>query len=229
MAIVARPGVRAGSSPRQPPLSERSAIVRSPAASRLLTTSESGRSRRFALPDLDDARADAAIDAFLAGPQARRGRRGPSDGATNRRPGERLAVALESRVDWNHALLRESARSERYRRPASVVVIVAGVRPGAEDEFALSRLAGPIGHAIRRGARDTDHVTRASEGRFQILMPETSEDEAAQFAERVIADCDIWLRATGGPLLLRTAVAGATQERSLESALEYAIESLEDL
>jgi hypothetical protein len=198
---------------------------RAPDRSRPFTTSDTTRSRRFALPELDDARADAAIDAFLAGPQARRGRR-DAGASTGRAAGDRLAVALESRVDWNRALLNESARSQRYRRPASVVVIRAEVRPGAEDELALSRLAGPIGHAIRRGARDIDHVTRAAEGRFQVLLPETSEDEAAQFAERVVADCEIWLHATGGPVLLRTAVGSATGDRTLESALESAIEAL---
>jgi hypothetical protein len=195
-----------------------------PHSSRSFATSDSSRTKRFALPDLHDARAEEVIDAYIAGPRGRRGRR---DGTKTNGTKPGTAVALDNRIAWNEALAQESARSERYRRPASVVVVRAQARPGSEDELAVSRLAQPIGHVLRRGARETDFVTRVADGRFHILMPETGEDEAVQFAERVLGDCEIWIRATGAPVVLRSAAAAATAERSLEAALEHAIEVID--
>src|SRR3990172_8865785 len=57
----------------------------------------------------------------------------------------------------------------------------------------------PIAHAIHRGIRETDFVTRTAGARFQILLPETSASEAAHVADRVVADCDVWLQAIGAP------------------------------
>jgi GGDEF domain-containing protein len=176
------------------------------------------------MPALEDARAEDAIDAFIAGPEARRGRR---RGTKRTLQGGDPPNHLESRIAWNEALERESARTERYRRPASVVVIRAQQRSEADDELSVTRLAQPIGYMIRRGARETDVVTRASDGRFQILLPETSEEEAAQFAERIIADCDVWIRAMRTPVLLRAAAAAASAESTLEAALERAIRAVE--
>lgn len=51
-----------------------------------MASSPSTRARRFALPDLEDARTETAIEAFLEGPKVRRGRRtrpaAEADGAT---------------------------------------------------------------------------------------------------------------------------------------------------
>ncbi|HXI45169.1 MAG TPA: hypothetical protein VNH13_02615 [Candidatus Acidoferrales bacterium] len=189
------------------------------------TTSDSTRARRFALPDLKDPRTEEAIDAFLAGPAKRRGR--PETSEPVRLLSSHPFEGLLARVAWLEALARESTRQQRYDRPASVVVfeIEASRTGSAEDEW-LARLAGPIAHAIRRGARETDLVTRVSPARFQVLLPETTEAEAWRYADRVVADCRIWLGAIGAPTGLRAVAAGPIGESTLEDALDRALGQL---
>lgn len=127
------------------------------------------------------------------------------------------------------AVRREDSRQQRYRRAASIVVIEARALTRTEGaDTWLSRAAGPIAHTIRRAARQTDRITRASENRFLILLPETSEADAAHFAERVLGDCAVWLNAALAPIAVRAsaAAATATSELSLEDALTRAIEAL---
>jgi diguanylate cyclase with GGDEF domain len=137
--------------------------------------------------------------------------------------------SLESRIAWMDALKREDARQQRYRHAASIVVFEARTlaEPGAAGDW-LSRVAGPIAHTIRRTARATDRVTRASETRFMVLLPETSETDAAHYAERVLADCGIWLNAMHAPVGVRASAsaASATSDNSLEEALTRAIDAL---
>ena len=189
-------------------------------------TSETSRPRRFALPPLDEPRTDAAIDALLAGAERKRGRPAPEPVPMN---GRAAFEGLESRIAWMDALKREDARQLRYRHAASIVVFEARALtdPGDAGDW-LSRIAGPIAHTIRRTARATDRVTRASETRFMVLLPETSEADAAHYAERVLGDCAIWLNAMHAPVAVRAsaAAASATSEHSLEDALSRAIDAL---
>lgn len=186
---------------------------------------KSARTRRFALPDLADDRAEGVIEAYISSPE--RGHRREADGAREPMAGSNPLLALENRIGWNEALKREDARHRRYRRPVAVVVV--GVQPrartGDTDDW-LNRLAGPIAHVLRRGARQTDLVTRATDGRFQVLLPETGATEAERFAARVLADCDVWVRAIGAPVDVRVASAAATGEMSLEAALARALAAI---
>ncbi|TAK02373.1 MAG: diguanylate cyclase [Chloroflexota bacterium] len=187
--------------------------------------SDSTRARRFSLPDLADQRVDEAISSFLTGPEQRRGRPGPA--APPESPVNPFA-ALETRIAWLEAFRRETARSSRYRRPSAVMVIAA--EPTAETPEAaawLGRVAAPIAHVVRRGIRETDLVTRTGDARFQVLLPETTGREASHIAERVIADCEVWLRAVQAPVRLRCSSAGTTAHASLEAALERAVLALE--
>jgi hypothetical protein len=143
--------------------------------------------------------------------------------------GREASEGMESRIAWMEALRREDARQARYRRAASIVVLEA--RPLADTETAadwLGRIVGPLAHTIRRAARATDRVTRTSETRFLVLLPETTESDAAHFAERVMDDCSVWLRAMHAPVSVRASAAAATamSEASLEDALARAIEAL---
>jgi truncated hemoglobin YjbI len=190
-----------------------------------MATPDSNRARRFSLPDLGDERVDEAITAFLSGPKHKRGR---PDGPAIQSAADNPFGSIQNRVAWMEALRRESARNLRYRRPAAVMV-VAGVPSVTSPEASawLKRVAGPIAHAVQRGIRETDLVTRTAEARFQVLLPETTGREAARVAERVEADCEIWLRAIGAPIVLRSAAAGATTDSTLESALARALETIE--
>jgi len=127
------------------------------------------------------------------------------------------------------ALRREDARQRRYRHAASIVVFEA--RALTETDAAgdwLNRIAGPVAHTGRRAARATDRVTRASKTRFMVLLPETSEADAAHYAERVLGDCAIWLNAMHAPVAVRASAAAssAASEHSLEDALSRAIDAL---
>jgi GGDEF domain-containing protein len=183
------------------------------------------RARRFSLPDLANERADEAISAFLSGPDRRRGRPGRDSGTTSR--GNPFA-ALENRLAWTEALRRENARALRYRRPTAVMVLAG--RPTADTPTAhdwLGRVAGPVAHALRRGIRETDLVTRTASASFQVLLPETTEAEAAHVADRVLTDCEVWLHAVGAPVRLRVATAGTTPEVTLDAALAHALRTVD--
>jgi GGDEF domain-containing protein len=182
---------------------------------------------------MHDPRTDEAIDALLAGRARRRGRPTtspiPLDGA-------RHPTGLLSRVAWTEALARESARLERYGHVAAVAVFqltdpagAASAATTGDPDGWLERLAGPVARTIRRGARETDLITRAGPGRYQVLLPETTESEAGLFAERVAADCGAWFGAIGAPLTIRASVAAATTgESQLEDALDRALALLKD-
>ena len=190
-----------------------------------MSVSDSSRARRFSLPDLADERVDEAISSFLTGPEQRRGRPGPLS-----RPvaGGNPFAALETRIAWMEAFRRETARSIRYRRPSAVMVIAG--EPAVETTEAAgwpSRVAAPIAHVIQRGIRETDLVTRTGEARFQVLLPETTGREASHIAERVLADCEIWLRAVQAPVTLRASSSGTTPHATLGTALERALAAIE--
>ena len=133
-----------------------------------MAADKSSRTRRFALPDLADERAEGVIEAYIRSPE--RGHRREAEAARQPAGAANPLLALDNRIAWNEALKREDARHRRYCRPSAVVVV--GIQPRARavdrDDW-VNRLAGPIAHVLRRGARETDLVTRATEGRFQVL------------------------------------------------------------
>ncbi len=184
----------------------------------------SRRAPRFSLPEMADQGVDEAISSFLSGPQTRRGRREPTGLLGN---GGGSFGALETRISWEEALHREAARCARYRRPAAVMVISATAGRTPNPARWLSRVATPIAHAIHRGIRETDLVTRTGDARFQVLMPETTEPQARHVAERIAIDCRIWLEAIEAPVSVRTVSAATATDTTLEMALEQALRAIE--
>lgn len=209
------------------------AIVREPPPSparRPLATSESTRARRFALPDLADARTGASIEAFLDGPDVRRGRPAPRTAPDARRSTPRPTDlgSLPGRLEWNAALARESTRATRYGRPAAVAIVeLKHDRQGQSIDPWLPSLAGPIARALRHDSRATDLVARVASARFQMLLPETSEAGAEHLAERVATACRALIEKTGAPAVVRVSVAGTGLENSLDDALADALRSIE--
>ena len=170
---------------------------------------------------MHDPRTDEAIDALLAGRARRRGRPVTALVPTD---APRPFIGLETRLAWTDALKRESARQQRYGRAASIVVFeIEPLTDIARTAGWLERIAAPVAHAVRRGARETDLVTRAAPGLFQVLLPETSESEAAAFADRVVADCHVWVEAMAAPVTIRAAAAATTGDLNLEETLERAL------
>ena len=215
-----------------------------------MAASESSRARRFALPALQDDRADEAIEAFLEGRQPRRGRRnivpaqpapaqtgeagdaavarrGTSATAFTTRPAADLR-SLPGRLEWNAAIERESLRAARYSRPAAVAIVeVRPQRNGADTEIMLKMLVGPVARVLRRDSRATDLVARVGSGRFQVLLPETTAAGADQYAERIGATCRTEAGATGAAVIVRVCVAAASRGHSLSDAVEEATKAIE--
>ena len=142
------------------------------------------RTRKFALPehhyDEQGAGTDERIEAFLTKRPARRRRPAPSTRV--RRP-----IELETRPDWLAALRHETARQERYGRPASVLFI--------ELAAPTDELARCVADTIRAEARETDRAVRYASTSFRLLLPETGERAARAVAQRI--DQAVGLRSAG--------------------------------
>jgi GGDEF domain-containing protein len=211
-------------------------------------TSESNRARRFALPNLHDERTESAIQAFLDGPDVRRNRPArrttvataeastreaaregrPAGGGTE--PPRRTTElrTLPGRLDWSAAMTRESARAARYGRPAAVAIVELRHQDPKVDVTPFMRsLAGPISRVLRDDSRATDLVARVATGRFQLLLPETTEAGAERQAERLVAGCRSYIERTGAPLSIRVSVAGTGLQDSLQDALTNALRAIE--
>ncbi len=190
-----------------------------------MATSESTRARRFALPDLADARAGESIEAFLHG----RGSKSARVAQPHPSPGDAVALrSMPGRQEWNAALEREMARSARYERPIAVAVLeLRPLRPtGAVDSW-LRVHAAPLGQVLLRSSRATDVVARISTARFQVLLPETTAEAAGEFVERIVGECQTRLQEQGAPLRVMAGVAASSPDVPLRDAVSQALSSLE--
>jgi hypothetical protein len=147
--------------------------------------------------------------------------------ASRPRPSTELRT-LPGRLEWNAALDRESTRAARYGRPAAVAIVeLKAARPGQPVDPYLGALAGPIARTLRDDSRATDLVARVAGNRFQMLLPETTEEGAERLAERVAATCRTYIGTTGAPVIVRVCVAGTGLDDSLHAALANAVRSIE--
>lgn len=188
------------------------------------------RPRRFVLPDHDDGRTNEAIEEFIAGTPRRRAHRRIPVSPTPPAPRQRPAATepwsgLDSRVDWEAALRREEARVARYGRPATVLVLEVsqdrGSEPPGPARAAIrARLAQGVAGVLREQARDSDRLARVAEARFHVLLPETTEREAARYVARVSAA--VATLGHGEEPVLTVGMAGARPGDGLAGALERA-------
>ena len=136
--------------------------------------------------------------------------------------GARRTFFLETRPDWLTAVRREDARTVRYDRPVSVVLLeLTSEAPGPH----LEATAGDLAEVIQRQSRSTDRAVRFSARGFRILMPETSEASARIVAarlQRTFASTPAGRRGDG----LSVEVATSSRVRSLVDALTAAEERL---
>jgi len=118
-----------------------------------------------------------------------------------------LPVNLESPVDWRRSVEDEVVRLTRYHRPATVMLVELDGFERLTDrlgEAAGTRLLVATARTLQAQSRGADRSTQLRRGRFGILLPETDEISAINFAERVRAECDRWLEA--GEVALRLAI-----------------------
>ena len=174
---------------------------------------------------------------------------GTSDGGVMRRPvasGVSAPIAptigselTSSRTDsltgllvvkeWNRIIADEDARVNRYRHPATVVIIeldgfdrlVANLGREAGD-----RILPALADTLSRNARGADHLARIGPTRFGILLPETDEVVAINYIERVREACDLWLESGAIALHLSIGWASPGPETSLAVAVARAQERM---
>jgi diguanylate cyclase (GGDEF)-like protein len=97
-------------------------------------------------------------------------------------------TGLEGPDFWRRILVSEVARSARYRRSLTVVIVELDgtdvLRATWGDDVARHAIRD-AGQAIRRASRTSDYCTRIGEARYGIVLTETDEIAAINFVERV--------------------------------------------
>ena len=95
---------------------------------------------------------------------------------------------LEGPDFWRRILVAEIARSGRYERPMTVVVIeLEGLSELADvwgSEVARQAVRA-AGQCLRRTSRSSDYCTRIEVSRFGVVLTETDEIAAINFVENV--------------------------------------------
>jgi diguanylate cyclase (GGDEF)-like protein len=89
---------------------------------------------------------------------------------------------------WDRLISSERARINRYRRPATVVLIdIDGINrlEPREGIDVAAQLLVRVGRALTAEIRSGDHAARIDVGRFGVYLPETDEVAAINFVERV--------------------------------------------
>lgn len=126
---------------------------------------------------------------------------------------------------WQQLLVSEVARSARYRRPLTVVLLdVVGVEDdqlvGGED-VGLQALR-EIARCLRRMARSSDHCARIGTFRFGILLTETDEIAAINFVERLREAGPRSLSRADGQLRLTFGWASPTEGEGADDVVRHA-------
>ncbi len=97
-------------------------------------------------------------------------------------------TGLDGPDAWQRVLVAEVARSARYGRPLTVVVLeVEGVMELGEDlgDDTGRHVLREAAQALRRESRTSDLVFRIGVARLGVVLTETDEVEAVNYVERV--------------------------------------------
>ena len=130
---------------------------------------------------------------------------------------------------WDRIVLSEQARVARYHRPVTVAFAelvgldgLAGQWGWDVAERALSACARRLGREIR----SSDHIARLEQGRFGILLTETTEIAAINFIERARSSCERELKATGDAVRIGFGWASPPDHGDLSDAIGMALTRL---
>jgi diguanylate cyclase (GGDEF)-like protein len=126
---------------------------------------------------------------------------------------------------WDRILASETARTKRYRRPATVgFVEVTGLERLAihwGPQVAERVLAG-VGRTIAGEVRSSDHVARIGPGRFGVLLAETNEVAAINCFERIRSACEADLGPASVDVVIGFGWASPPPNGDLDQALGLA-------
>lgn len=134
-------------------------------------------------------------------------------------------TGLEGPSFWQRVAIAELARSAKYGRPLSVVVVeVEGLTRLADlwgEEIARHALR-EVAQCLRRLSRKSDYCTRIGLTRFGVVLTETDEIAAINFVERVREDCPRSLPRGAQRLRLSFGWASPRPDESPESLVRRA-------
>lgn len=97
-------------------------------------------------------------------------------------------TSLEGPDAWQRALVAEVARTARYGRPLTVVVLeVEGVLEQGDEmgEDVARHSLHEAAQSLRRESRTSDMLFRIGITRFGVILTETDEIAAVNYVERV--------------------------------------------
>jgi diguanylate cyclase (GGDEF)-like protein len=145
-------------------------------------------------------------------------------------PARDLLPGLDDEAAWDRRIADENARVVRYRRPTTIVRIeLDGLDrlTGQLGDEAGDRLLRAMADTLQRLARDTDHIAHLGQGVFGVLMPETPEDAAIVYVDRVSRACELWLES--GAIAVRLAIgwASTSGEIGLDDVQRLAMERMQ--
>ena len=126
-------------------------------------------------------------------------------------------TGLVGRDFWDSVVRVESARSARYGRSVTIVLLELVRGPDIDLQVVLR-----IAAVLRTATRASDYLARIGPMTFAVLMPETDEISAINLVERLRAACDDSLRALGSPARPAFGWAQASTSTRLEVAIEIA-------
>jgi diguanylate cyclase (GGDEF)-like protein len=134
-------------------------------------------------------------------------------------------TGLEGPDAWQRTLVAEVARSARYRRFLTIVVLeLEGVLELGEalgDDVARHAVR-EAAQALRRESRTSDLCFRIGVTRFGVVLVETDEVAAINYVERVRASAPRWMPQRGESLILSFGWASPTGAESADQVVRRA-------
>ena len=197
-----------------------------------------GRPGRVETPG--DARAAAAIEAFVTDAEANTtGRRPPApwnlipprrEVITDPAPTTvdipyRIPAGLADPATWDRAIREESERAARFGRPVTVVMAElhhlddVAARLGRD---VAERVVTETARVLTADGRALDRIASLGDGRFGVLLLETEESAARRYVDRVRAAVDGWLESAGLSIRLSLGWASPTERGDILAAAAVA-------
>jgi diguanylate cyclase (GGDEF)-like protein len=144
-------------------------------------------------------------------------------------------TGLYNRRHFETLLRAELGRSQRYFRPLSVLMIDVDFFKAINDRFghaAGDRVLQAIANLCQAQKREADVVARLGGEEFAVMLPETTDIAAVQFAERLRQQVHDGLPIVEGkrlPITVSIGIAAATLKTSgIDSLLRCADQALYD-
>lgn len=179
-----------------------------PISERIAGSVERARARAEETPAASDPRLDELIDRIAEDGSAVTALRRLAEEVSSESAARRRPVLRGNRSLYEAELEREVARARRTGRPLSLLLLDVD-QPTQDRLLALAAL-------LTRVPRMTDTVCRRRRDAFGILLPETAEDGARRFQERVREE----VSQTFGASRPTTLATGIVQWRPNESGEE---------